>query len=407
MELIMRPIVNRIISSLEFKEFAVITGPRQCGKTSVLRMLETYCNQNNKSCYYFSLENPDILAQFDLHPEELFTMLPSLGSRVVVLIDEIQYLKNPTNFLKYHFDFHSEHIKIICSGSSAFYIDHKFSDSLAGRKQIFNLYTLSFKEFLTFKNENATIFPELKEMKERDNYISLQSHKIKSLLDEYLTFGGYPAVVLALTPERKMALLTELSQSFIKRDILESGIKNEEKFYFLLKALAAQTGGLLNLNQFANSLQLSVTAIDNYIYTFQKTFHVHLLRPFYRNLKKELTKMPKVYFNDLGMRNKMLNLFHVVDARLDKGELIENFVFIQLRNNYNPDEIRFWRTADGNEVDFVITTEFDKGFAIECKFDEKSYNPNKYAKFATEYPNYPIRLKSYIYSKNTTSLLTL
>lgn len=407
MELISRPIVNRIISNLEFKEFAVISGPRQCGKTSVLRMLETYCNQNNKLCYYFSLENPEILAQLDSHPEELFSMLPSLGLKAIILIDEIQYLKNPTNFLKYHFDFHSEQIKIICSGSSAFYIDQKFTDSLAGRKQIFNLYTLSFEEFLTFKNENPAILSELKEMKERDNYISLQSHKLKSLLDEYLTFGGYPAVVLALTTERKIALLNELSQSFIKRDILESGIKNEEKFYFLLKVLAAQTGGLLNLNQFANTLQLSVTAIDNYIYTFQKTFHVHLLRPFYRNLKKELTKMPKVYFNDLGMRNKMLNLFQSVDSRLDKGELIENFVFIQLRNNYNTDEIRFWRTADGNEVDFVITTEFDKGFAIECKFDEKSYNPNKYAKFAMEYPNYPIRLKSYINTKNITSLLTI
>jgi predicted AAA+ superfamily ATPase len=329
-------------------------------------------------------------------------MIPAADSKVYVLIDEIQYLKNPTNFLKYHFDFHADKIKIICSGSSAFYIDQKFNDSLAGRKLIFNLFTLSFEEFLVFKKEEQLI-AEIEEMSVREEYVSLQSHKIKILLDEYLTYGGYPAVVLADSTDRKKALLTELAQSFIKRDILESGIKSEEKFYFLLKTLAAQTGGLVNTNQLAGSLQLSVTAIDNYLYTFQKTFHIHLVRPFYRNLKKELTKMPKVYFNDLGMRNILLNIFNPVDSRLDKGELFENFIFLQLRNNYNADEIRFWRTADGNEVDFVVLTEFEKGFAIECKFDERSFNASRFSKFSNEYLAFPLRVKSYLYSKNSAS----
>ena len=406
MKLIARPIVNEIVNSLNTRDFSIITGPRQCGKTSVLKMLEEYLKQNNNPCFYFSLENPDILTRFDLHPEELFSMLPNSQSKIYVLIDEIQYLKNPTNFLKYHFDFHTDKIKIICSGSSTFYIDQKFTDSLAGRKQIFNLYTLSFEEFLVFKN-SSDLLSELNEIGTRENYFSLQQNRIKLLLDEYLTFGGYPAVVLAETEDRKKAILNELSQSFLKRDILESGIKNEDKFYFLLRSLAAQTGGLLNTNQFANSLQLSVTAIDNYIYTFRKTFHIGLVRPFYKNLKKELTKMPKVYFNDLGMRNNLLNLFHPVDLRLDKGELVENFVYLQLRNKFNPDEIRFWRTTDGQEVDFVVSTAFDKGFAIECKFTERDFKQSKYMKFINEYPDYPLMVKSYSWTKNYHSLLVV
>lgn len=117
--------------------------------------------------------------------------------------------------------------------------------------------------------------------------------------------------------------------------------------------------------------------------------------------------MPKVYFNDLGMRNVLLNQFQPVEFRIDKGELVENFIFLQLRNKYSSDEIRYWRTADGNEVDFVVSTEFDKGFAIESKFDEKAYFPKKYTKFSNEYPDFPLTVKSYRSTKNSTSLFSV
>ena len=407
MDLISRPILSVIKDHLNYSEFSVIVGPRQCGKTSVLKMLQLYLEQNDKTVFFISLEDLEILSRLDSHPEELFSMLPSVSSRIYVLIDEIQYLKNPTNFLKYHFDLHSEKIKIVCTGSSAFYIDQKFSDSLAGRKQIFNLYTLSFEEFIFFKTRDNKLNAELEEIRKRKDYISLQIKQLKLLLDEYLTYGGYPAVVLSESTDRKKSILTELSHSFIKRDVLESGIKYEEKYFFLIKMLAAQTGNLLNINQFSTSLQLSTTAIDNYINTLRKTFQVHVIRPFYRNLKKELTKMPIAYFNDLGMRNILLNQFQPVEFRIDKGELIENFVFTQLRNKYTPDEIRFWRTADGNEVDFVISTEFNRGFAIECKFDENNFKKKKYTKFTNEYSDFPLVVKAYKSQNNSSSLFSV
>ena len=117
--------------------------------------------------------------------------------------------------------------------------------------------------------------------------------------------------------------------------------------------------------------------------------------------------MPKIYFNDLGMRNILLRQFQSIDFRIDKGELIENFVFIQLRNKYNSDEIRFWRTTDGNEIDFVVSTNIDGGLSIECKFNEKSFSQKKYSKFTNEYPNFPLQVKSYINFKNSTSLFSI
>jgi predicted AAA+ superfamily ATPase len=407
MNLLSRTILPSILDNLPFKEFIIITGPRQCGKTSLLRLIEENLQLKGEPTFYLTLEDPVILKRLNEHPENLFSVLPQKSQKMYVLIDEIQYLTDPTNFLKYNFDLHNEQVKIICTGSSAFYIDQNFKDSLAGRKLIFSLFTLSFDEFLYFKTGDAQLNNELLELRKRPEYLSPQLFTIKQMLNEYLTFGGYPAVVLADKPERKKSLLLELSQSFLRRDVLESNVRDEEKFFVLTRLLAAQTGGLVNVNQLANSIQLSVTAVENYIQILRKTFHIHLLRPFYSNLKKELTKMPKVYFNDLGMRNVLLNQFPEIETRMDKGELIENYVFTRLRDTYPIEDIRFWRTADGNEVDFVVNTEYQKGFAIECKFDEKAFSKSKYKKFEEAYPNFPLFIKSYFSGNNESSLFSV
>lgn len=407
MNLLNRNILPSILENLPFKEFVIITGSRQCGKTSLLRLIEEHILTRNKPAVYLTMEDPSILKRLNEHPENLFSVLPQKTQKIYVLIDEIQYLADPTNFLKYNFDLHNEQVKIICTGSSAFYVDQNFKDSLAGRKLIYNLFTLSFDEFLYFKSGDRRLGSELVELQKRPEYLSPKIYTIKQLLDEYLSFGGYPAIVLADNPDRKKSLLAELSQSFLRRDVLESNVRDEEKFFILIRLLAAQTGGLVNVNQLANAVKLSVTAVENYIQVLRKTFHIHLLRPFYSNLKKELTKMPKVYFNDLGMRNILLNQFPEVETRIDRGELIENYLFTRLRDTYSIDNVRFWRTADGNEVDFVISTEYQKGFAIECKFDERTFSKSKYRKFEDAYPNFPLHLKSYFSSNNKNSLFSI
>jgi predicted AAA+ superfamily ATPase len=147
--------------------------------------------------------------------------------------------------------------------------------------------------------------------------------------------------------------------------------------------------------------------MQNYLYVLQKCFHVHFLRPFSRNLRKELTKMPKVFFHDLGFRNTLLNQYLQIDQRIDKGMLVENYGYIRLRTLYGNDDLRYWRTADGAEVDFVVTSGQGQGEAVEIKFDETSYNPSKQRKFIENYPEYVLRLRAFQATSNTTSLMAL
>lgn len=121
-----------------------------------------------------------------------------MAKRNYVLIDEIQYLANPSNFLKFFYDEYKGKIKILALGSSAFYIDKKFRDSLAGRKKIFNVMTLSFREFLLFKNE-------IELSKKNFDEINLQEkEQIIKYYNEYVVYGGYPRVVLSPIDEKRM-----------------------------------------------------------------------------------------------------------------------------------------------------------------------------------------------------------
>ncbi len=138
-----------------------------------------------------------------------------------VFIDEIQYLKNPSNFLKYIFDQYKSKIKLIVSGSSSFYIDDEFKDSLAGRKIIFPINSLSFDEFLDFKDIPA--IPE-------ENFPKHRRKEYEIYLEEYMTYGGFPRIVLEKNKEMKKILLSELVNAYLKKDVFEQNIKNISNF---------------------------------------------------------------------------------------------------------------------------------------------------------------------------------
>ena len=151
--------------------------------------------------------------------------------------------------------------------------------------------------------------------------------------------------------------------------------------------MASQTWELLNMNEIANSFDLSLPTVEKYIYIMRKSFHIALVRPFYRNIKKELTKMPKVYFYDLGFRNSLLKNFDNINLRIDKWAFLENIYFREFLFKYWLEEIKFWRTQNKNEVDFVI--EEDKK-AYEVKFNKKQFNERKYKLFKKTYPEYDL-----------------
>jgi uncharacterized protein len=401
-----RKLLSKVRDHLEKKEISIIVGARQTGKTTILEQIYSFLLGSDKAAFLLTLEDPALLNSLNEHPDNIFKFLKTGSDKLYLLIDEIQYLENPSNFLKYLYDKHKVKIKIIATGSSAFYIDKKFTDSLAGRKKLFELTPLDFEEFLLFR-EQREIISEWQEMRHRSDFLPQNRKLIQSLFDEYITYGGYPAVVLEEGVDGKRDMLRELFHSYLKRDIQEAGVQNEDKFYNLITLLAHQSGSLLNINELSNTLRLSVTAVDNYIYILRKCLHISLVRPFYRNIRKELTKMPKIYFNDNGFRNVIINQFNPVQQRIDRGILIENYASIRLRQLHGADNLKYWRTSDGNEVDFVIEEIRCKGFAIEVKFDYKEFKPSKQRKFLDHYPELNLQCRAYLSDSNDQNILTL
>ena len=376
------------------KECTILIGARQTGKSTLLKQLQDALLQKGETVVLVNLERKDILLELNQSPENILRYFPAKGTRNYLLVDEVQYLQDPTNFLKLLYDEHAPNLKIIATGSSAFYIDRQFKDSLAGRKKIFELPTLDFEEFLLFKNQE-TLLTEYQSLKKGTKQKSTSEQQLWTALDEYINYGGYPAIVLENKVNAKIERLQEIRDSFVKRDILEAGITDDTKFFRLLILLASQIGNLLNINELANTLGLTHPATENYLYVLRKCFHIELVKPFFSNVRKELVKMPKIYFNDLGLRNVLVNYFSPIEQRADKGALLENYAYRSLSDQQNRDKIKFWRTADGNEVDFVLEQSSKKGKAIEVKFNEAEASLKKYKKFMELYPNYPVQFFSW------------
>lgn len=381
-----RKILEKIEKVIGREEFIIINGARQAGKTSALLMLKSSLEEKGEKCHYFNLENSEHLNLLNKHPYNIFELLPQSKTKQYVFIDEIQYLENPANFLKLNFDEKRNEIKIIASGSSSFYIDKKFQDSLAGRKFLFELGTLDFDEFLVFNKQEELI-------KQKGGKLSVYYEKIASdLWEKYLIYGGYPKVVLAESEEMKKILLEDIGTSYVKKDIADAGIKNSEKYFSLMKILACQTGQLVNSQEISATLGIARKTADEYLYVMSKSYQVAFIRPFWRNLRKELTKMPKVYFYDLGLRNFFLDDYSSFAKRRDQGQYLENAVFRELFFKFeDAGKIKFWRTQDKKEVDFVAGNE-----AYEIKFNfQKKKDQKKYAKFQEQYPEIKLNFLAY------------
>ena len=387
--MIRRKLFGDLQSHLLKKEFSIIAGARQTGKSTLLKQLEAYCKDEDIQVVFLNLENKTILAELNEHPLNVLKFVPQPTQRAVVLIDEIQYLDDPSNFLKLLYDEFADQIKVVATGSSAFYLDKKFGDSLAGRKKIFQLYTCSFDEYLELSGKSH--------LREEKDHL-LQPSGFKSTLidylrlewESYLKYGGYPSIITEPDSQEKVNRLKDIRDSFVKRDILESGVVNETAFYNLFRILAGQTGGIVNVNELSSTLRIKNETVDNYLTIMQKCFHIALVKPFYRNLRKELVKMPKVFLLDTGLRNCLLDNFQPIAVRTDKGELWENTIYRILADQIGADAIQYWRTSGGNEVDFVLS---DGGRlkAIEVKFDSIQVNRNKYKIFSETYPEIPLQ----------------
>ena len=387
-----RSIWPRCRKNLDRKEIVLIIGARQVGKTTLLLRIQDYLKEKNEQVYYLSLENPEMLQDLNTHPENIFKYVPKPSRKIFLLLDEVQYLSAPSNVLKYLYDTYGDHLKLVVSGSSAFYIDRNFTDSLAGRKRIIELFPFSFSEFLRAKGaeELANIVGTetwCRTGTKRELLVP-QRRQLREHLREYITYGGYPGVVTEPESEEKRLVLRELHESFLKKDILEAGVSEEFKFYQVIKIIASEVGSLVNASGIGNAIGLSPDTVREYIHILRKSFIIAVAPPFHTNVRKELTKMPKAYLLDSGFRNTILGEFKFLSERLDKGVLLENLVFIGLRT-YGVDPIHFWRTQDQKEVDFVLPRQ-PKRQALEVKWQAASFNPKKYERFTQAYPDIPL-----------------
>lgn len=382
---IIRDVTLASKSSWDSEEILLFTGPRQAGKTTILRQIQESLESVGKACTWLNAEDPAVRELLDEHPNNMFKFVSlAQNQQTIVFIDEIQNLSDPTAFLKYLYDEYRGRIKLIVSGSSAFYIDRKFRDSLAGRKRIFHVYPLSFQEFLRFKGQEQLV------LKPKDQLLVPEQQQLSVWYHEYVRYGGYPRVVLT-PPEEKELILNELAYSYIKKDLFEANIRGEQDFFKLLTILADQTGNLVNISELANTLDASIRTIDRYLHVLQKTFHIALIHPYWKNVRKELTKMPKVYWFDTGLRNFFAGSLEPFTTRDDKGKILENAVFRQLLESkiYDWSDVHFWRTAAGQEIDFVLERQ---RHAYEVKINPLKISQAHVKAFTKAYSDISVKL---------------
>ncbi|MCK5062179.1 ATP-binding protein [Candidatus Parcubacteria bacterium] len=360
-----RKIQQNINKWLLKDEIIILNGARQVGKTSLLKLLQTELKRQKikeERIFYLNLEELEVLDELNNSPKNILNYIKVKNKKNYFFIDEIQYLDNPSNFLKYLYDEHRDKIKLITTGSSALELKAKLQDSLAGRKVVFKINPLCFEEFLRFKRIDILDYYSNKNIP-----LTIQS-QFKKYMDEYLLFGGMPKVVLTQDADDKKILLKNYVNDYINKDIRYIGkIDNLMKFNQLVKVLSNQIGNLLNINELANTLNLPRLEIENYINLLEYTFVLHKISPYYKNIRSQITKMPKIYFFDLGIRNQILNNFIEPINRSDSGSLFENFIYLELKQNVSEDDIYFYRTIHKAEIDFI----FEKNgvvYPIEVKY---------------------------------------
>jgi predicted AAA+ superfamily ATPase len=345
--MIKRKLYSELKDHLGKKEMSFIVGPRQAGKTTLMLMLKDYLERTGERTLFLNLDIEQDKEFFTSQSRLLKKIELELGKQKgFVFIDEIQRKEDAGLFLKGIYDMDLPY-KFVVSGSGSVELKERIHESLVGRKRIFELTTVSFEEFVNFKTD-------YRYEDKLPAFFSIEREKTDDLLEEYLNFGGYPRIVLEYEVAEKLRLMNEIYQSYIERDIAYLlRVQKTEAFSNLVKVMAAQVGNLVNLSELSSTLGISSKTIKEYLWYLEKTFILHRTTPYFRNIRKEITKSPLFYFYDLGLRNFALGNFGTLR---DKGFVFQNFVFNILREQTHRGaaKICFWRTKDKAEIDFVV-----------------------------------------------------
>ena len=336
--------INRFLEKdlgkyLKNREIIAITGPRQCGKTTLLK----HIFNNLKNAIFLDFEDRETLEVFNEDIKSFAELY--VKDRDYLFIDEFQYAKEGGKNLKYIYDNHK--IKIIISGSSASGLSIHGIKYLTGRIFTFNLYPFSFSEYLSYKH------PKLYSIYLKKRLSKPIIEKILPYFNEFCIFGGYPRVVLADNKEEKEIILKNIYNTYFLKEIKEIlNLPGDYKLSKLVNALALSIGNIINYNELCSITGFKYKDLLNYINVLEKTFIIIESRPFFSNKRLELVKAPKLFFFDNGFRNFVIKNFQVIGNRSDKGALYENFIASEFVKNEI--DIKYWRSKSKAEVDFII-----------------------------------------------------
>jgi uncharacterized protein len=339
----------------------IIYGPRRSGKTTLLKHLLEKITEKN-----IFVTGDDITIQEYLSSQSLEKLKSFIGDKKLIIIDEAQRIKNIGLNLKLIVD-NIPNVKIIATGSSSFDLSKMIGEPLTGRKFTFKMFPIAQLEL----NNIQTIA------------------ETEAKLEERLIFGSYPEVITTINREQKIIYLREIVNSYLYKDILElDGIRNSDKILKLLQMLAFQIGKEVSYTELGTQLGMSKNTSERYLDLLEKSFVIFKLRGFNRNLRKEISKNPRYYFLDIGIRNALINNFNLLSLRNDIGMLWENYIIAErikkqeylnlASNNY------FWRTYSKQEIDFVEERDGSL-YAYEIKWkDDKMKVP---LEWKNNYPN--------------------
>ena len=360
--IINRDIYHKIEKHLSKKEITIISGVRQCGKSTVLHKLRTNLEKKGHKTLFLNFDF-DADKKFLETQEALVNKLKFefANKKGYVFIDEIQRRENAGLYLKGIYDLRLPY-KFIVSGSGSIELKEKIQESLAGRKRVFEMNTISFTEFINFRTD-------YKYTDRLDSYFEFEKAKTNTFLIEYMNYGGFPRIVTENDNSEKIELINEIYNSYIERDLIKLlNINKPEVFKDIFRMLSYMSGKLINFSSIANDTKTSIQTLKRYLYFAEKTYSIKSIRPYFNNPGKELRKTPMIYFTDLGLMNYTIGKYGLLNNSMDFGFVFQNFIFNVLKEKVsNNTEIKYWRTTDKAEVDFVIDRITDV-IPIEIKY---------------------------------------
>ncbi len=364
--------LEQISPFLKNEEILALVGVRRSGKTTLIyQLINRLLKTSSKDSVVFLEADDEIIAGY-LENQGLFYIIQEylnyrkkdFSEPLFVFIDEIQDVKRWETQLKNIFDL-KKNIKIIISGSSAARLKRDSLKKLVGRITFFEIYPLSFSEFILFK-ENINIKDKLN-FSEIKNFVSGKiEHQniLKRNFNDYLKFGGYPRIARESDVLNKERILRDYLDLILKRDISSVfQIEHLADFEGMLKFLARNIGGKISFFRISKETGLKIETVKKYYFYLQQAFLTFHSEYYKTTLKK--TKHPyKFYFSDLGARNFLAGEFGLEPSETDLGFLVENFIAQRFQKTGG---LFYFEDKNKNEADFIVQ-DANNLIPIEVKF---------------------------------------